>query len=305
VLEGTVTNASAESLPHVSLVYGNGVELIGAMGPGETRAVRLQAVGGRFSELLTDRLFGGRPDLSDPEAAREFIARRAIVQHLSGGFNEQFGVPSAQTLGSGPVILAFRSGSTLDIDVGTSAQRLGETLFVLPAHVTVTGPVTFAGGLIGHTLVEADALDALEEGTAFTMGRGTMTMDYWPVGIEGAFDATGLSIRLDHGENTPPTTGGVELLPVPADQQPDPDLPLASNPHPEAGLSEAPDIQLLDRVAGTWIEFQTPSIGRSYRIAEPERFVDSSGGLRVRFVGRDSDSYYYFSLTVRLEGTVQ
>jgi len=304
VLEGTVTNASAESLPHVSLVYGNGVDVIGAMGPGETRAVRLEALGGGFPGRLSDRLFGDRPDPGDPEAAREFIARRAMVQHLSGGFNDEFGFESTQTLGSGPVILAFRSGGTLDIDVGTSAQRLGETLFVLPGHVTVTGPVTFAGGLVGHALVEADALDAFEEGPAFTMGRGTMTVDYWPLGVEGAFNATGLSIRLDQGETTPPTAGGVELLPIPAAEQPDSGLPLASDPHPQAGQSEVPDLQLFDRAAGTWIEFQTPSIGRSYRIAEPERFVDSSGGLRVRFVGRESDSYY-FSLTVRLEGTVE
>ena len=312
VLEGSVTNASAETLAHVSLVYGNGVEIFGALAPGESRSVAIEALGSGFPGRLSDRLFGARPDANDPEAARTLIARRAIIQHLSGGWNEfdggrggQGGQGGGQALANGPVILAFRSGGTLDIDIGTTAQRVGETLFMLPARATVTGPVVFAGGLIGHTVVEVDAVDAFDDGDAFTMGRGTTTVDYWPFGIEGAFDVTALSIRLDQGGAASPTAGGVSLLPLPQDEQPDPDAPLASDPHPALGSPDLPEIQLFDRVTGTWIEFESPEVGRSYRIEEPARFVDSSGSLRVRFVARDSDSYLYFDLTARLEGNVR
>ena len=43
---------------------------------------------------------------------------------------------------------------------------------------------------------------------------------------------------------------------------------------------------------------------RTYRIADPERYVDASGGLLVRFVNRTEDMSP-FTLGVRLEGTVR
>lgn len=304
-LEGSITNASDLPLAHVSLVYGDGVQILGAMAPGEVHAIALDALGfGASFEPLSDRLFR-RPSGNDPEAARTLAARRAVIQHLSGGWDERFGGMAGDSLPDGPVILAWRSGGALDIDVGVPAERVGETLFLLPARATATGPLVFAGGLIGHTIVEIDAVEGLEEGFAFAMGRGTMTVDYRPVGFEGAFDVASLSIRLAPDAADAPTADGPELPALPAESQPDPDEPLASDPHPNAGGSDFPTIQLFDRVAGTWIEFEAPAIDRSYGITDPKRYVDSSGSFRVRFVLRDRDAYAYFSLSALLEGNVR
>ncbi|MEX2547144.1 MAG: hypothetical protein WD830_05075 [Chloroflexota bacterium] len=304
-LEGTITNVSDLPLEHVSLVYGNGVQVLGAMAPGEARPIGLEVLGSDFfSERLADRIFV-RADSNDAEAARTLVARRAIIQHLAGGWNMNTGEFVAGSLGNGAVILAWRSGGTLDIDVGTPAERVGETLFVLPARATVTGPVVFAGGLIHYDIVESDAIEVFDEGFAFTMGYGTMTVEYRPVGFEGAFDVTGLLLRVNQGEVDSPAADGEDLPPLPAEEQPDSDDPLASEPRPDEGAFDVPRVQLFDRVAGTWIEFEPVTMSRTYRITDPERYVDSSGGLRVRFVLRDTEAYSNFSLAVRLEGDVR
>jgi hypothetical protein len=304
VLEGSVTNASDVALPHVSVVYGNSVEVLGAMAPGETRSIALTAPrAGSFPGRLSDRILG-QPAANDTEAARTLIARRAMIQHLAGGFQEDIRGSTGESFANGPVILAFRSGGTLDIDVGTAAERVGETLFILPARAVATGPVVFTGGLITHNVLEVNAMEGVDEGFAFNLASGTMTVDYQPVAFEGAFDVTGLAIRLAVDEPETPSPDGPELAPLPAEEQPDPDDPLGTNPQPQAGAFDIPRIQLFDRVAGTWIEFEPADVNATYRIPDPKRYVDSSGTLTVRFVMRDPDGYSIFSLSARLEGNV-
>jgi hypothetical protein len=310
VLEGTVTNASDAALAHVSIVFGNAVEVLGAMAPGEARAISVPPPGvAFFGEPLSERLL----DLpgNNLEAIRAYVARRAMIQHLVGGFEFEMkgGAPVGQTFARGPVILAFRSGSTLDIDVGTPAERVGETLFVLPARAVASGPVVFTGGLISHSVVDVDAVESSDQGFGFGMGRGTMTVEFRPIGVDGAFDVSGLGIRLgrEEFEGAPGAidADGPDLAPLPPGDQPDPDDPLASDPQPGGGQFDIPIIQLFDRAGGTWVEFERATPGATYRIADVARYVDATGSFRVRFVVRDRDAFIAFSVTARLEGTVR
>jgi hypothetical protein len=79
---------------------------------------------------------------------------------------------------------------------------------------------------------------------------------------------------------------------------------MGSDPQPGAADFGIPRIQLFDRAAAEWIEFESPDVNATYRIVEPKRYVDSFGTLRVRFVLRDRDAYAVFSLAARLEGNV-
>jgi hypothetical protein len=309
VLEGTVTNASDAALAQVGVVFGNGVQVLGAMAPGEARPISIAPGVGFFGQTLADQLLA-QPG-SDLEAVRAYVARRAMIQHLTGGFEFEVkgGGPVGQTFARGPVILAFRSGSTLDIDVGTPAERVGETLFVLPARAVATGPVVFTGGLISHTVVDVNALDSFDQGFGFGMGRGTMTVEFRPIGVDGVFDVSGLAIRLgrEESEEAPGaiSADGSELEALPAEDQPDPDDPLASDPQPGGGQFDVPLIQLFDRVGGTWVEFERATPGATYRIADVARYVDATGAFRVRFVVRNADAFIGFSMTARLEGNAR
>lgn len=321
-LQGTLTNASDMPLDHVSLVFGNGVQVLSAMAPGETRPVDLDAVAANaFSQQLAERLFGrARPQ--DAEASRTLYTRRAVIQQLSGGWEGDFRLSGSAAAGEGPVILAWRSGGTLDIDVGRPADNVGDTLFVLPARATASGPVVFSGDLVRHTIAETDTLEGFQEGSGFYLGRGTMTVDYRPGGFEGGFEVTGLALGLSQDGERPLVGEGEPIEPLPAAEQPDPDDPLdgpdptdpvagGDDPEdpfqPDGGFGEQlPRLQLFDRVAGRWMEFPEMTRFKSYRIAEPERYVDASGSFRVRFVNRSGEgSGMYFSLQARLEGTVR
>jgi hypothetical protein len=128
-----------------------------------------------------------------------------------------------------------------------------------------------------------------------------MTVDYRPTRFDGAMQPTDLVLRLDRRSNTPSTDAAVVLAPLPPSEQPDQDDPVRSSTTP-AGTDEI-GVQLQDHESGTWVEFEAMKWGSSYRIAEPSRFVDPSGSVRVRFVNRDNDNEE-LGLGLRVEGFV-
>jgi hypothetical protein len=65
--------------------------------------------------------------------------------------------------------------------------------------------------------------------------------------------------------------------------------------------TQLPAFQLLDRTTGSWVEFPQPANGREMRIPAPERYVDGSGALRIRFVNRVPNSGMWFSVAARIE----
>lgn len=302
-LSGTVTNSSGVPLEDVSVVYGDGVEKLGDMAASETKSVDLRA---RSGADLVETLFPYQSE-TEPDRVRALAARRAIVQHLIGAFmGDDFGsrFETRQAFQGGPVVLAWLSGSTLEIDVGTEAERVGERLFLLPASAAIRGPVVFSGPLVQHSTVSLDALDGGEVSSGmFSLHRGTITVEYRPVGFDGTFEPSVLLLRVGRSA-VAQLSGSEPLMPLPDEEQPDPDQPMASDPRPGVGPAE-PRLQLFDRVLGTWVEFEPVTGSRTYRVDGPERYVDSSGAFRVRFVARDHNEYVEFALSARLEGTVE
>jgi hypothetical protein len=65
-------------------------------------------------------------------------------------------------------------------------------------------------------------------------------------------------------------------------------------------------MQLFDLVDGRWLEFEALQTTRSYVVAQPQRYVDESGRLMVRFVNRGGiNEEKWFAFAVRLEGTIE
>lgn len=304
-LSGTVTNSSGVPLEDVSVVYGDGVEILGDMAAGESKPVNLSS---RIGDDLVQTLLPYQSE-TDPDRVRALAARRAIVQHLVGGFMwEDFGGPApfqtANVFQGGPVVLAWLSGSTLDIDVGTEAERVGERLYLLPASAGIRGPVVFNGALIRHSTVSIDAIEGFEIGDGtFSLNRGTLTVEYRPVGFDGAFEPSLLLLRVGR-TNVAQLSGGEPLVPLPDEDQPDQDQPLASDPRPGIGIT-VPRLQLFERALGAWVEFEPVTSSRTYRVDGPERYLDGAGVFLVRFVSRDSAEYVEFALSAELEGTVE
>jgi hypothetical protein len=298
-LSGTVTNASGDALEDVALLYGNGVQLIGDLAPGQTATVELTPRGD--GTRLVRALFPGQAP-SDVAEARSEAARMTMIRQLSGEWNWGEPIPGALS-GDGPVLLAWRSGGVLELDIDTPADRVGEALFLLPVQTQATGSVTFADGTIGHTVVGAGQVEAEENPFGFYLDRGTFQVDYRPTGFEGRLAPTELLIELSQNREPVTDLTGDVLAPLPDDQQPDqadPLSPVAGAPV-SAGL---PAVQLFDRVEERWVELAPMTQGRTYTIAEPARYVDPGGGLLVRYVVRQSPNGS-FGLAVRLSGTVE
>jgi hypothetical protein len=158
--------------------------------------------------------------------------------------------------------------------------------------------------LIQHRIVESDNPETGDfGGDVLFMGRGTLTVDYWPLTFDGALQVSALSLEMVRGGPATPSAGGDPLDPLPPDQQPDPNQPLTTGANdPLLGF---PAVQLYDRIGATWIEFEPLLAGHTYLVSDPGRYVDSAGTVRARFVIREFDEFAEFSLGVRIEGTIE
>jgi hypothetical protein len=312
-LEGTITNASDGPLTDVSVVYGSRAQLVGEMAPGESKAVSLQNVGQIGSAPLSLQLYPDDPG-SDPATARQVISRRALLDYVGGNSQESDflggkGGASTQTSAlftSGPVILAWGDGGRFEVDVGSTAEQVGETLYVLPAHANLSGPVVFSGGLMASSIVSVDAEEVDSLGEPFALIKGTVAVEYRPAVFDGTFKPSSLVFAIGPEAPVVRATDATDLAPLPDAEQPDQQNPLASNPRPTDGGGDKfglPRLQLFDRAAAKWIEYEPVEVERSYRIADPSRFVDEAGAFLVRFVVRGND-YVEFFFVPSLEGTV-
>ncbi len=299
ILEGTLTNRSDETLESVAVTWAGQAALVPELAPGASADIRLD-IGGRTSR--TDRLSmmvipGARPG---DQAA---LVRRAVLDQVTGYRN---------TLGTGglqanPVIIAFRPGPTLTVGTGSQARQEGDTLYLLPAAAELDGRIVVPDPLITRSVLEMHANDVWDEGGSWSLGAGWISVELRPVvPFEDARPRyLGLALAQDQGRLL--TGRGLDVEPLPAELQPAQDDPLSvSTPSageggPPAMGMQLPAFQLLDRTTGLWVEFPAPENGREMRIVEPERYLDGSGALRMRFVNRVPNSGVYFSVSARLE----
>jgi hypothetical protein len=283
------------------------------------------------------------------------VTRRVLIDQLSY-YSDTLGGQGA--IQQGPVILAWVRRPGLEVGLDSEAQQVGDMLAVLPAQVSITGRTVFGNSLIGHSLLEAASNEAFDQGSNFQLGRGTMVVEFRPMGFGGEIDVARLALALTV-EPRQIVGDGKELPPLPRDQQPDQADPVGSdaqvpgqqgaedvgnaaepeilrrlpapidkrmaeppvavqpvaeppavepfsNPDGVLPFDGLPDLQLFDREAGRWVEFMHPAGNAEYTIANPGRYVDSTGTFRVRFVNRaDPGNSAWFTLVTRLEGTVR
>ena len=144
-----------------------------------------------------------------------------------------------------------------------------------------------------------------------------MTVSYQTVPLDGELKTTKLMVAMfGGGDFGIPVPLPVPLPPVaPAEGEeaggtpspaPTPGVaPLPGKP----GLSQGvPTFELFDRDAGAWVEFAQLQMGQAAVIEHPERFVDGTGALLVRFEYHDpqqTGQQAYFNFGVTMEGVVE
>ena len=173
---------------------------------------------------------------------------------------------------------------------------------------------------------------ANDEGWGFSLGKGTMTVSFEPIALDGRLTATRLVLGLSNSgggfelpEPVPgplptiePGTGGGTGGGAPGNSgggtgtggQPEPTPPPPGDePPPKEIRQDVPTIELFDRTTASWVAFEQIGYGESREIADPGHYVDpASGAFLVRFGNPDPDNtgaQYYFSFGVRLEGVIE
>jgi hypothetical protein len=319
-LTGSITNRSGRTLEAVAVVYGTGIATIPTLAPDTSVEVSLDVTRAQLNgHSLADRLFGQPTTRAD----RVTGTRRTLIDQLTYYSPTIGGMGATQ---QGPVILAWVPQAGLDVQLDNEAKRVGETLAVLPTTARIEGATVFPNALMGHSVIETRANEAFDQGTAFSLSRGTMSVEFRPMGFSGELEIAKLSVSVTNDFSRPLTGVGQLLAPLPDAEQPDQDDPVGDEvrqpadvqgngvgavgaamdlPVPDRGAAPnvgvpdevkpqlepavfdgMPDLQLFDRVSGRWIEFVHPAAGQEWTIGSPERFVDQSGAFRARFVNR-------------------
>lgn len=303
-LEGTVTNRSDESLEHVAVLFGSGVAVLTDLAPDETRTISLDTATGSFLGFaLSERIFGSSFP-RDRAEARVIFTRRTVLDQLAGNG------ATVGALGSErPVLLGWRRGPVLDVELeGERPNRVGDSLFVVPLAMTHDRQAVFGDQLLSKTITESSAVSWGDAVSGFSMTRGTVVVEARPRNVEGRFAISSLELALTQDQARTLSGGGERTQPLPDDQQPAQDDPLGELPDSEVPPrgEEMPDVQLFDHVAGRWLEFPRFTTLRSYNIVDPQRYVDGSGRLLVRFVNRGGlHEEKWLTFAVRMEGTIE
>jgi hypothetical protein len=302
-----VTNASDEKIEAAAVVFGGSLVRLGDLAAGQTVDVDLPlGVSNAFGLPLSERLFGSSIG-GDPARDRVILTRRTVIDQMTA-YSGKFANLTASIGSEGAVLIGWRSGTTLPVDIGDEkAAQVGEALYLLPLNVRLGGRTVFPDELIHHTVISADAGEAFDQGQAFSLGTGSMTVEFAPISFSGEFRPTGLTLGMTQGEQSfVPVAAGDPTPPLPPDRQPPQDDPAGASPPADQPFDGVPAFQLLDRTTGLWMEFAHLGPNSAVRIAEPERYVDTAGRFLVRFVSRgvEGGGSVYFSLSVAMEGTI-
>ena len=334
-LLGTVVNRSQTALENVAIVFAGGVEVLPTIGAGETKDIELDVTGSSaLGYGLSERIFGSTFP-RDPAQARAVSTRRAVLDQL---------FPYGTTANpDAPLLLAWRPGAVLDVELpGDEPNRVGEGLFMIPLAMRMDAQQVFTAQAMRRTIVESTAAQGWGDSSGLYLSRGTMIVETSPPRFDGSFVATSLELALTQAEMRALRGDGQPLAPLPDAQQPDQDDPVADPPEdqPEPSATPAPtdgggavpggvdqpappkpgdpalrfemlpSFQLWDRTTQRWVEFAHPEASESYVIQDPERYVDPSGSVRLRFVNRNDAGQFgeesaYFQLLLRIEGTIE
>ena len=306
-MSGRVTNRSSAPLENAAIVFGSSVLPLGDLAAGATVTVDL-ALGANlgFGQQLSERMLGSA-SYSDPDRARIIQTRRTVIDQMTV-YGGKFTSVSGTFGGGGAMLVGWRSETPLSVDVGDDkASRVGETMYLLPLSVAIGGHVVFPDELMHHTVIAADSIDATDQGGAFSLGHGSLTVEFAPPSFAGEFVPTALALGMSQGDPTfQPKAQDPPVGPLSAEQQPPQDDPLGE-PGPANPVADGlPDFQLFDRGTGLWMQFAHLGPNASIKIAEPARYVDTAGRFLVRFVNRipEGQGSVYFLMSTALEGTI-
>lgn len=298
-LTGTLTNASATPLHDAAIVVGAAAKKLGDIDPGETVDISLTVGVNPFNQMgLSDRILDQMnwDGMSMTEDEQRNLVRRSVVDQLSidpmTGFTSGFAADSATliTWGTDPVI-------PIEVE-GQAVRHMANVMYQVPLAYRARGTTTFRNDLIRSNVLDVAANFFSPDPWALNLGPGQATLSYRPVGFEGKLRPLSVKVAMTFGGDfTMP--GGTATALVEATRC-------------EAGtegcvlpMDGLPDIEVLDRRTGTWVQFAHLAQGTAYELVDAARWVDpATGEVQVRFVNQRADQVS-FQFPIEITGTIR
>jgi hypothetical protein len=247
---------------------------------------------------LSERIFGPMDwdgSALDEEDQRTLV-RRTVIDQLS--VDPMTGFPNA-IAGDGAMLLAWGTDPVVPLELeGQTVRRMANVLYEIPFPYAVSGKAVFANDLIRTAVLDVGANFFTKDPSALSLGTGTVRVSYRPVSFDGTFEASRVLVLMSFGGDFSMPGGQAKALgeAVRCDPGAEDCFP------PQDGL---PDIEVLDRRTGSWVQFRHMAQGTSYELEDAARWVDpATGELQVKFVNERTDPVY-FQFVVQLEGTIQ
>lgn len=298
-LEGTITNRSSETLVRPALVVGSAAQRLDDIPPGGTTKIGLTLGSNPVNQAsLSDRLLdpmnwdGSR--LSEDQQRN--LVRRAVLDQLAvdpmTGFST--GLPA-----DAATLVAWGTKPVIPLEVqGQQVRHLANVMYAISIPYTMRGTTTFRYDLIRASTLDAGPGFFSRDPWAINLGAGKAVISYRPIPFEGTFDPTEVRVGLTFGGDfSMPAGSPLDLKETTRCDPASPDCRTAAD-----GL---PEIEVLDRATGEWIQFQHLAQGRSYTLPDPKRWVDpATGEVQVRFVNETANQLS-FQFPIAITGTIR
>jgi hypothetical protein len=299
-LKGTVTNRSGSPLLGPAIVLGASSVNLADIPAGATAQVDLALATNPFNQpSLSERVVGnvffeGNGTFDETQQRR--IVRRSILDQLS--WDPMTGQQN-QLAADAPMLLAWGVNPVVDVEIeGQDIRRVSNVLYTIPLPLRIFGETTFRSDLLRATVLEVDANFFNKDPWTVSFGPGTVRMSFRPLAFDGTLAASRVVVAMNFGGDLGQDSGAKVLQP--ADRcDPATDDTCIVNPD---GL---PELDVLDRSTGEWVEFPHFAPGTAYELPDAGRWVDpATGDLQVRFLNERQEGVG-FQFHVVLAGDVE
>jgi hypothetical protein len=247
---------------------------------------------------LSDRIFGPQNWDGVPldDAAQRTMVRRSVVDQLT--IDPQTGVPNAIPADAA-TLMAWGTDPVVQLQIdGQNVRRVANVMYEVPLPYAVHGSTVFSGDLLRSSVLDVGANFFSKDPVSLSLGPGDMRIAYRPIAFDGTFTPSRIVVGLVFGGDTSLPAGKARTLEETTRCAPGTDGCVV----PQDGL---PDIEVLDRKSGAWVQFKHMLQGSAYELPDATRWLDpATGELQVKFVNERQDQVS-FLFPVRIEGSVQ
>jgi hypothetical protein len=298
-LKGTLTNESTEPLHRAAIVVGAAAEKLGDIDPGEKVDVSLAVGVNPFNQMgLSDRILDPMnwDGMSMTEEEQRNLVRRSVVDQLSvdpmTGMTTGFAADSA-------TLISWGTDQVVPLEVeGQKVRHMANVMYQVPIGYRVRGTTTFRNDLIRSNVLDVGANFFSKDPWALNMGAGKATVSYRPLGFEGTLQPSSVKVAMTFGGDFTMPGGKTTELEEAARCE-------AGTEGCVVPMDGLPDLEVLDRRTGTWVQFAHLTQGKAYELADAARWVDpATGEVQVRFVNQRAEQVS-FQFPIEITGTIR